>query len=196
MTALPPVLQHARSLGHAVFEKGAYNLNLFGIRSPQIEANKFDDLFGCAYKETEDGPFVVRFWAGTTDPGSYWLHNPMRVSGTAIFKPGQYRGVYEIGRHRGKYKALVQTGAPIQVYRDNDRDNTLDMDESTVSTGYFGCNMHKAGTSSENVGKWSAGCQVFSRAVDFEEMLSLVGKQTEEHPTWTKITYTLMEQWW
>jgi hypothetical protein len=195
---LPPVLSHMQSLGHKVFLKGAYNLNLFGIRSKNRKSNQFDDLIGCIYRETEDGPLVARFWEATCDPGTYWLENPMRVEGCAIYKCGQYRGVYELGMHRGKYKALVQTGAKIEVYRDNDLDSVLEMKESSVVSGYFGCNVHKAGSDSSQVNKWSAGCQVFARSEDFEGpngLMELVQKQIEHHPTWTKITYTLMDEW-
>jgi len=192
---LPPVLAHMQSLGHKVFLKGAYNLNVFGIRSKNRKSNKFDDLLGCAYRESEDGPLVVRFWEATTDPGTYWLENPMRVEGCAIYKCGQYRGVYEVGMHRGKYKALVQTGAKIEVYRDDDLDSVLEMKEESVMSGYFGCNIHKAGSDSSQVNKWSAGCQVFARSKDFDELMGLVEKQLEHHPTWTKVTYTLMDEW-
>lgn len=37
----------------------------------------------------------------TTDPGTFYRENPLSVKGTAIMKPGQYRGAYMIGRHRG-----------------------------------------------------------------------------------------------
>jgi hypothetical protein len=192
---LPPVLARIKRLGFKVFLEGAYNLNIFGIRSANRVAGRFDDLLGCAYRESENGPLIVRYWQATTDPGTYWLENPMRAEGTAIYKPGQYRGAYEVGYHNGKYLALTQTGAPVQVYRDGDRDNILDLDESTVMTGYFGVNIHKAGTSSTSVGKWSAGCQVFAREADFDDLMGLVEKQVQHHPTWTKFTYTLLDAW-
>ena len=44
------------------------------------------------------------------------------VKGTAILVPGQYRGAYKIGFHKGKYKALVQA-KPVKLYIDNDKDN-------------------------------------------------------------------------
>ena len=54
--------------------------------------------------------------------------------------------------------------------------------------GYFGINIHKAGLNSVNVDKWSAGCQVFKSAVDFDEFIRLCKMQT-----WDTFTYTLIE---
>lgn len=199
---LPPVLQVMASKGYAVFTRGAYNLNLFGIRSPSRKAGQFDDLMGCAYRTTDGGPWVVRYWPATTDPGLYYLHNPSRVSGTAILAPGQYRGAYVLGLHAGKYEALVQRGAEVTVYRDRDRDGTLDLDPSTLVSGYFGINLHASsqrgdGTGeSTSVGKWSAGCQVHATEAGFRDMMALARKSLEEHPSWSRFTYTLLDQWW
>ena len=110
----------------------------------------------------------------------------MNVAGTAIMKEGQYRGAYKIGKHRGKYDALVQTGGRVTVWRDNNRDSTLDM--ADPSEGYFGINIHKAGAFSANVDKWSAGCQVFANTDDFNEFMSICRKQP-----WPKFSYTLIE---
>ena len=197
--SLPPVLQHIESLGYRVFTTGVYNLNLFGIRGKNRESDQFDDLLGCAYKTEEGGGWHVRYWPATTDPGAFCLKNPTVYGselGTAIYKPGQYRGVYEVGMHRGKYLALVQTGGPIKVYRDADRDTVLDMNESSVQEGYFGCNVHKAGEESTRVGRWSAGCQVHATEKGHLEMMGLVELQLAHHPTWKKITYSLLDQWW
>ena len=67
-----------------------YDLNLFGIRSNNVESNTFDDLLGCIYRD-EQLAFQLEVWPATTDPGLYWLQNPSRVEGTAILVPGQYR---------------------------------------------------------------------------------------------------------
>ena len=69
-------------------------------------------------------------WPITTDPGLYWLENPMNVDGTAILAPGQYRGAYRIGKHRDDYQAVVQTGGEVAVYRDDDRNALLDPSKS------------------------------------------------------------------
>lgn len=200
--ALPPVLQRIEKIGGKVFTSGAYNLNLFGIRSPTKMAGKFDDLMGCAYKETADGPFRVDWWPATTDPGVYWLEHPMRVEGcAALVADRQYRGAYRRALHRGKYMALCQR-SDVAVYRDGTRDEILNYDPSTIQEGLFGINLHASrqdgdGTGESTVvGKWSAGCNVHATEEGFLAMMSLVDKSLEVHPTWTKFTYSLLNQWW
>jgi hypothetical protein len=200
---LPPVLERIQSLGFKVFTNGDYNLNLFGIRSPDRVSGTYDDLLGCAYKV--DGQWVVRYWAATTDPGLYYRENPANVKGTAILVPGQYSGVYTIDMHAGKYLALCQRNGPVTVWRDNDLDRVLDEDLET-DTGYFGINIHASSSTpydqardrdeDSGVGKWSAGCQVHATTTGFREMMDLVNKQIEAHPSWEKaFTYTLLDQW-
>jgi len=193
---LPPPLARMKELGMVVFEDGAYNLNLFGIRSKGRNAGKFDDLLGCAYKESDGGEWRLAYWPATTDPGVYWLENPMKVAGcAALVADKQYRGAYKLGKHRGQYRALVQSG-PVEIYRDDDRDKVLDYDPSTIIEGRFGINIHKAGRESTVVGKWSAGCQVHATESGFNDMMSLVDKQFDAHPTWSKVSYVLLNQWW
>ena len=84
----PEILDYAESLGYKVFESGAYNVNIIGVRSTDHTANSFDDVIHCVYKD-EDDQWVHKSWACTTEPGSYWLENPTNVNGTAILVPGQ-----------------------------------------------------------------------------------------------------------
>ena len=180
-----------------VFENSAYNLNLFGIRSLDKSHETFNDLLGCAYKESDNAEWRVAYWPATTDPGLYWLQNPMNIDGTsALVADKQYRGAYKLGKHQGKYEALVQSGAPVAVFRDNDRSKSHNYDPSTIVEGYFGINIHKAGKVSTQIGKWSAGCQVHSTESGFNDMMGLVKKQFEHHPSWSTVTYTLLKQWW
>jgi hypothetical protein len=167
----PVLLDYVASLGHTVFERGQYNLNIIGIRSRDHKPNSFDDRM-CVVFRDEQG-WVTRTWECTTEPGKYWLENPINVSGTAILVPGQYRGVYKIGKHRGQYDALVQTGGRVKTYRDANKDDIIDADVATEEEGYFGINIHKAGQHSTQIDKWSAGCQVFSHSTDFDEFMSI-----------------------
>jgi hypothetical protein len=186
----PVLLDVVDSLGHAVFESGMYNLNIIGIRSKTTEVNKFDDRI-CVVFRDELG-WITRTWPCTTDPGTYWLDNPSNVAGTAILIPGQYRGVYKIGKHRGQYDALVQKGGTVKVYRDANKDEVLDMDPDTEQEGYFGINIHKAGEHSTEVNKWSAGCQVFANKDDFEEFMSICYAARTK---WgDSFTYTLIDE--
>ena len=153
---------HLREKGYRFFDSGDFNLNIVGIRSPDRLSNKFDDVICCVYK----------------------------VNGTWRYKAGQYRGAFHIGLHRGKYTALVQR-KKVTVYRDNNRDSTLDhVDEEE---GYFGINIHRASAhrSLDDVGAYSAGCQVFSDPDDFEEFMKLCHKSATRYGT--HFTYTLLE---
>ena len=188
----PILLDYAAALGHAVFEDGLYNLNIIGIRTPDDDANKFNDRMCVVYKD-EQG-WVTRTWRCTTDPGTYWREHPMNVSGTAILVPGQYRGAYKIGLHRGSYEALVQRGGRVRLYRDANMDDILDMEPEDISDPtYAGINIHRASTrdgGSENVDKWSAGCQVFADPDDFECFMNIAKKSAETYGA--QFTYTLV----
>lgn len=181
-----------RKRGFAFFEPGAFNLNLFGVRRAS-GVNLFNDLLGCAYRPAVDAPLTVELWPGTTDPGSFYLRQPGNTSGkTAIVAPGQYRGLWTLGKHRGKDPAFVQVGE-VAVFRDGDRDLVLDMDPSTIVRGVFGINGHHAGVDSAQVDNWSAGCQVWKRRADHDRALELGRAQVAAHPTWTKYTYALFD---
>lgn len=177
--------------GYRFFENAAFDLNLFGIRRV-AGVNLFNDILGCAYRPEVGAPLLVELWKGTTDPGSYYLRQPEARGGTAIVVPAQYRGLWGLGKHRGKDPAYVQVG-PVTVFRDGDRDDELDMDPGSKHTGLFGINGHHAGEDSQRVDRWSAGCQVWARRKDHDRALELGRRQVELHPTWTTFTYTLFD---
>ncbi len=189
---LPPVLAHMKSLGYAVFDdpKHNYDLNVFGIRSTENKPNAFDDMVGVYY--LWDGCWRGHLWSATVDPGAHWLENPMNVRGTAVLCPGQYRGAYEIGKHRDKYEALTQVG-PVKVWRDPNRDKKAEA-WGEPEEGFFGINIHKAGKVSTRVDRWSAGCSVFQRERDFEEFMDICRKQVSFNG-FERFTYTLLDEW-
>jgi hypothetical protein len=151
--------------------------------------NVFDDKLCVFYKL--GGVWKFHSWACTTDPGTYYLQNPMNVNGTAIVKPGQYRKSHKLGLHRGAYEAMVQVGA-LTIWRDQDKDAVLDYGVNEVTATGMGINIHRAGTASTSVDKWSAGCQVFSKSSDFAEFMALIHKQSEAGLGDT-ISYSLLE---
>jgi hypothetical protein len=176
-------------LGYKFFEKGDYNLNLAAIRSSDITPNTFNDLFFITYKNNDCWHY--RSFKITADPGLYWLQKPMNKQGTAILAAGQHVGAFEIGLHKGQYPALIQKEA-LPVYRDNDRDNALDLDPSKIQHGIFGINIHKAGKDSQRVDKWSAGCQVFANEADYWDYWSIIEKASS---IWgNTFSYTLFTQ--
>lgn len=175
----PFFLKKVESLGYAVFTNGDYNLNIIGIRSPTRVANAFDDELCVVYKL--GGVWQCESFEVTTDPGSPYLLKPLaNTKGTAIIAPGQNRGAYRIAKHRGKYDALCQVAGPVTVYRDNNRDNVLDLDESTKQTGMFGINIHKRDGDSDSVNGASAGCTVFRYSSEFYRFMDLCRSQVSE----------------
>ena len=167
-----------------------YNLNLVGIRSADPAPNVFNDQLWVFWKN-KAGKWDINIYRITTDPGLYWLKNPMNQNGTGILKPGQYRNLWQIGTHNGKYEALVQA-KPCTLIRDYNRDNKLDYTSGREETGLFGVNLHHAGEDSTTVDKFSAACQVFARLREFNEFMILARKARD---FWgNSFTYTLMEE--
>lgn len=176
-----------------VFRSGSWNLNIIGIRSISDKSNSFDDELRVIFKD-DFGRWQELAFKITTDPGKYWLENPSRVAGTAILVGNkQYRGVYKIGKHKGVYEALVQTGGKVSVYRDSNKDTILDHDPENIQRGYFGINIHRSNPKREStlVEKWSAGCQVFADPHDFEVFMSICKKAASVYGN--SFTYTLLE---
>ena len=157
------------------FYSSEFDLNLFGFRNQSPVVDTFDDILGAAWIDA-DGKGNCAIFSGTTKPGIDWLQNPMAATGTAIVKAGYYPSLWTPGDHHG-YRALVQNG-DVTVYRDNNRDGKIDLIPGTEETGNFGINMHHAGlTDGDEVGKYSAGCQVFTHIADFNFIMSLVDAQ-------------------
>lgn len=176
-----------------IFQEDELRLNIIGIRNLDANADFFDDELVVIWKE--HGRHQVKRYPITTDPGKGYLQSVMlNPKGTAILKAGQYRNAYKLGLHRSKYVALVQRSGPVTVYRDDNRNGSLDFMAGNIDTGYFGINIHKAGTNSTNVNKWSAGCQVFKREAHFNELINLCKKSERKHGAGTKFTYTLLEK--
>tara|TARA_R100001129_G_scaffold110903_1_gene76109 strand:+ start:410 stop:1000 length:591 start_codon:yes stop_codon:yes gene_type:complete len=192
MSYLPPVLRAAKAQDYAVFDGNAdYDLNIIGVRN-DISHRKpdlyLDDLY-VFWKQS--GIWRCFNAAMTTTPGEYYLVHPMRPDkGCAIMAPGQYRGAYKQGLHRGK-PGLLQRGAKVKWYRDNDRDTVLDLDPSTITEGYAGLNIHRGGRG-DRVGRWSAGCQVM-HPPDMDFLLELCKKQVETNG-WETFSYTLLTE--
>ena len=190
--AIPAILQKVQALGHTTFITGQYNLNIIGVRTADMTPNTFNDWLYVVYKDETNNWVELRFQI-TTDPGLYYLNNPMSVRGTAILKAGQYRGSHKLGQHRGQYDALVQR-RKVTVYRDTNKDDEYDMDPESEISGYFGINIHRANSRREStqVDRWSAGCQVFSDPNEFGMFIDLCKRAAQ---VWgPSFTYTLIEE--
>ncbi len=188
------VLKIAKQKGFVIY-KDPHKLNIWGFRSPNNIPNAFDDEF---HVFTNVGTLNKPNWyylvfKGTTDPGTYWLRNPMNPQGTAILNEGQYIDAYAIGLHKGKYKALVQVGE-LEITRDYNRDAILDFyNGKTMRSRAFGINIHRANKvgSTYHVDKYSAGCQVFKNESDFEFFLKLCELHRQMYSN--RFTYTLID---
>ena len=185
-----------KSKGYKWFKNGDYNVNIVGIRNSETGTrvtNRFDDCITITYKVSDEWQFHC--FKCTTDPGTAYMNDPIVESkGTAILKPGQYRGSQKLRLHQGKYLALGQK-KNVTVYRDNNRDDKYDLDESKTDTGLFGINIHRAtarkGGTSTRVDKWSAGCQVIADNDDWHEFLDICQAAREIHGN--TFSYTLIE---
>lgn len=174
--------------GYVVFDDArGYDVNVFGIRTSDDDGNDFNDVVGVMY--VSHGRWVCFQFPATTDPGVYWRQHPMNVAGTAILVPGQYRGAYKLGQHKG-YEALQQA-KPLRVYRDSDSDEELDFDVP-VQTGMFGVNIHRASSKavSSAVDRWSAGCQVIADPLHFRFLIEICKEAAKLYGN--SFTYTLL----
>ena len=125
------------SKGYVFFDDGRPgNINIVGVRGENPRPGKFDDML-LAIQRNSRKEWEVYSYRITTDPGDYYLRNPMKVTGTAILVPDQYRTAYTIGKHKG-YTALVQRKGAVKVWRDADKDLVLDWGEGTEYEGYYG----------------------------------------------------------
>ena len=179
-----------KAKGYAWFEGAKdYDVNIVGVRNSttgQKVTNAFDDQITLSYKVGAEWKF--HSWPATTDPGKKGVMEYHNANGVARLVEGQYRGSHGIGLHQGKYEALKQA-KNVKVYRDANKD--LNYDETKIQEGVFGINIHKAGADSTYVENWSEGCQVFKKAADFEEFMTIVRKARDIHGN--SFTYTLIE---
>lgn len=186
-----------KSKGYVWFEDKAnkgYDVNIVGVRNSSTGnkvTNVFDDSITISFKD-ESGKWQYFEWNNTTDPGKKSMLEWKKMGitgGCARLVAGQYRSVWTIDKHQGKYEALCQRNGKVKVYRDSDLD--LEYDEDKITEGIYGINIHKAGQDSTWVNDWSAGCQVFKRVKDFDTFMKIVKKAAKIHGN--SFTYTLLE---
>jgi hypothetical protein len=165
-------------------DKGTGEINLIGIEgmnpdgTPNQDApNVFNDLIGCLIFENGQPKFKC-LYVGTTEPGRYYTINKLNKNGAARLELGQQR-CWQTGLHNGKYEALIQTGAPVIVRRDGNKDFSREGD--VLDTGFFGVNIHHGGSNPVNdIGRYSAGCQVIRSTSDFAQFMRIV----KSDPRW------------
>lgn len=170
-----------------------YDLNVWGIRAKDFILDRIDDLICVAYVDGFGNEKLFSFTA-TTDPGKYYMSNPMNTKGCAVLQPGQYLGSHRIGKHRGKYKALVQV-KPMRFWRVKMKNGQPDWANATTEIAVIGANIHRMLdlAIATLVGQWSAGCQVFANPWENACLMNLVDMQIAMLKT-DVVSYTLIEE--
>lgn len=189
------VFNRMRHEGHDIFQSDSrnYNLNIIGIRSNTARL----DEFGCQLMITWkiNGVWHDVSYRITTYPGRYYLIDKLlNPAGCAILVPGQYRNIYAIRLHNGKYNALCQTYGKVRVFRDKDRNRNFGLDINTIVSGEFGINIHNSPDKKTTlrVGAYSAGCQVFADDNEFNDFMRHLYKSADNFGN--KFTYTLINE--
>ena len=105
------------------------------MRSDEDIFNKFDDaLVVIIVTGNKTGRFALILSLQIQARSG---RKPMNSKGCAILVPDQYRGVYKIDTHAGKYTALCQRRGNVKVFRDADKDHEHDRDHGTIDEGMF-----------------------------------------------------------
>jgi hypothetical protein len=123
--------------------------------------NRFNDL-RVVLRRVDAGWELAGCWEATTEPSRHWTRSPMNPAGAARIAFGQHQawrvGFHPSGRSR-PHEALVQTGGPVTVHRDGNRDGKRAGDQ--LDTGWFGINQHWGyDLPAGDLGQSSAGCLV------------------------------------
>ena len=190
MITLDKIISEYDKFGYKVFtnDTKAFNLNIYGIRKDNIKAGVFDDELGVFWRYK--GLWNWLRFRGTTDPGRHYLMNPLNKDGCFILAKGQHRNMWKLGTHKGKI--AFQQINKVKGFRDDNGDDKLDFDSSKSVEGIFGINGHYSGNSEEEVGRWSAGCQVWACNDEHSLMMELAGKAIKNFSN--SFTYTLLEE--
>jgi D-alanyl-D-alanine dipeptidase len=150
----------------AAMEKKGYpiarkdgEVNIVYLRQNEWKATNSWDARRIIVTFKQNKPQIVFDAEATSYPGDRFIFGG-HPRGGPILKNGHYAEVWQVGTHVGMsgenpHEALIQV-APLQVWRDSDRDRVGDAPE----TGFQGINIHASQRLSETVEAASAGCPV------------------------------------
>ena len=173
---------------------------IVGVRSIADNPGKFDDKF---YEF--EGEKFIRVLTGTTHPGLTILKHFEKYNklGAAVVKSNEwYYDLWKYGMHKNKMPALLQLGNEVMVYRDGDRDNKAE-EIGKVYKGWYGINLHtntydwneqNLEVHVDDIGAWSAGCQVPNERDEFAEMMEWYEAASKKGIQKT-VTYCLLKEW-
>ncbi|MEO0882045.1 MAG: hypothetical protein AAFY34_04885 [Pseudomonadota bacterium] len=185
--------------GYKIFDSDkGYDVNIVGIRASDRVPDRFDDLMTVSYIQRSSGDWAFHAWPCTTDSGKAIMEKPVNKGGAAFLKPGQYRSSHMIRLHNSDYEAICQKwGTKLPVYRMNRLEEAINWKPSfTLFGNGTGINIHRATANyrkfSTVVGRWSAGCQVFSDPADFAVFMGICRAARE---IWgNSFSYTLLDE--
>lgn len=172
---------------------------ILGVRSSADLPGKFDDKF---YEF--EGETCIRVMTGTTHPGLTILshYEKYNKAGAAVVKSDEwYYDLWKYGMHKGKMPALLQLGNEILVYRDGDKDNKAEEIGKPIK-GWFGINFHtntynwneqSLKQHTDDIGAWSAGCQVPNERKEFEESMKYYA-EAARLGTQKTVTFCLLKE--
>lgn len=119
-------------------------------------------------------PEIKGMWEATTEPGTYWINNPMNPRGAARIQFNQFKA-WRVGPHKDQPLALVQV-SNLTVHRDFDRNGIRTGDKLHTGSD-FGINQHHANDAPRHdIGRWSAGCLVGRTKAGHKEFMSIIMK--------------------
>ncbi|MEM9092744.1 MAG: hypothetical protein AAGC93_28955 [Cyanobacteria bacterium P01_F01_bin.53] len=174
------ILSYMDSKGYKIFEGlREYNIVYVEGMNPNGSLNSdSDNVFNDirlvieiidGYPKIVGGP-----WLASTEPGRYYVNNPMNSKGAARIQFSQYTA-WQVGIHGNSepHEALIQTGGIVSVHRDFDKNGIRTGDK--LDTGYFGINQHSGYDNPvRNVGRASAGCLVARSRAEHRQFMALI----------------------
>tara|TARA_R100000654_G_scaffold44168_1_gene70366 strand:+ start:283 stop:867 length:585 start_codon:yes stop_codon:yes gene_type:complete len=163
---------------------------LLGVRSKEDITDVFDDkiyvYLGTTFKA------VLK---ATTNPGAVYLKGRFKKynkEGVAVLKSDYWHyDCWKFGLHRGKMEALRQD-KDMPYYRDgnlNDKSEEI----GNLYTGKIGLNFHGstyrkgADIKREEIGFWSAGCQVAADNLVYREVIKIFKESNQKQFTYCLI---------
>lgn len=159
-------------LGIKLYTGGSkgYGYTVIGVEGVNLDLSRNSDSpdkwndIGFGVKAYPDNTWkIIGPFPCTTEPGRHYTVNPLNINGAAYPKLDfKHNAIWQFGTHRKDGFCLVQTGGPITVVRDSNRDGKRSSNEKEFS-GFFGCNLHSTnGNWNKNsIGRWGAGCNVY-----------------------------------
>lgn len=189
------ILTYMNRKGYTIFE-GMREYNIVYIEGIDPDGrlnndanNVFNDI-RLVIEVVDSQPKIVGGpWLATTEPGQYYVQNPMNPLGAARIQFNQYTA-WQVGLHgsTNSHEALIQTGGSVTVHRDFDRNGKRTGDK--LDTGAFGINQHNGYDNPVDlVGKASAGCLV-GRSIDGHKQFMTIIKQDWRYQKDKKFVFT------